>query len=540
MKRTTLIIILLLAALVGTSAVKPARKAVPETDPDLLTRSIDIYCNVLKQLEIGYVDTLDHRKMLESALGHMLATLDPYTQFIPSDDDEFLKRMSSGKYGGVGSVITLMDSLPYFSEPYEGQPAALAGIRAGDQILEIDGVKTAGKPIADVSQMLRGTPGTPIRVRVKRAGEARPLQFYFVRKAVQMPTISYSCVIAPGVGYIRIEDFIDRTSADFREALATLVEQHQITSLVIDLRGNGGGLVDQAVDVAELFVPRGTKLVEMRGRNPREAARSYSTVRSPLYPKLRLAFVVDENTASASEILAGALQDLDRAIVLGEQSFGKGLVQQVRELPEDNYLKLTVAKYYLPSGRCVQRVDTSLTETFRTRHGRPVESGSGITPDSLLVDTVTVNISDYLYVNNMYFRFVNTIVPEMPAIAPVDSFVISDELYDRFCRFVLDRNFTYTLQSEKYVNNLRSMVEQEGYAAISDSAFAMMRAALKPNVERDLRLFRHDISEALAVEIVKRYYYQRGAAAQYLKTDAWAHTAARVVADEKEYNKLLK
>lgn len=538
-KHTLLITLLLLLGLSPLTAQSRKKIRPQETNPDLLTQHADIYCDILKELEIGYVDTLDHSRMLKASLNAMLAQLDPYTQYIPVEDNEFLKRMSSGKYGGVGSVITQMDKLPYFSEPYEGKPAAVAGIRAGDQILEIDGVKCQGLEISKVSDMLRGTPGTKIKVRVKRIGHNEPLTFEFERQTVQMPTISHSALIAPGTGYIRIEDFIDRTAFDFSEALSKLVAESNITRLIIDLRDNGGGLVDQAIRIGELFVPRGTKLLEMKGKHDKDC-RSYATARTPLYPKMRLIFLVNENTASASEILAGSLQDLDRAVIVGEQSFGKGLVQQIHDLPYDNNLKLTVAKYYLPSGRCIQRTDTSLIQTFRTRHGRTVESGSGITPDTTLTDESTINISDYLYVSNMYFRFANSFQAAHPTIAPLDSFEITGEIYNQFRQFVLEQNFTYTLQSEKYLNQLHDMVEQEGYGQISDTAFAMMREALKPNVARDLDLFRKDISQALAIEIVKRYYYQRGTYALYLRTDAWAHTAADIIGNERTFKQLLK
>lgn len=506
---------------------------------DKLTEHIDIYCSVLRELETGYVDTLNHKKLLKESLGRMLYSLDPYTQYIPSDDEDYLKRLQSGQYGGVGSIVTLMDEKPYFSEPYEGKPAAKAGIKAGDQILAIDGKDCSKLKINEVSQMLRGKPGTVINVKVQRIGEKKPLNFTFEREAIKMPSVTYWAEVAPKTGYIRIEDFIDRTSFDFRKALDELVKTKQIESLIIDLRSNGGGIVDQAVDIAALFVPLDTKIVEMRGDHG-DTKRSYRTQSSPLYPDMKLIILVDENTASSSEILAGSLQDLDRAVIMGEQSFGKGVVQNIRELPHDNYMKMTVAKYYLPSGRCVQRIDSTLRKTFKTNNGREIEDGSGITPDSMIVDNAKINIADYLFVSNMYFKYANLYQSTHPAIAPLEQFTVTDDIYDDFCKFVMDNNFTYTLQSEKYLKTLQEMVEQEGYKDITAEVFQQMKQALQPNVERDLRLFADEIRENLTSEIVKHYYYEWGVYAVGVRHDNWIKYAVNLMNNDKDYKSLLK
>ena len=504
-------------------------------------KHVEVYNSVLRELEINYVDTLKHDKLLKLSLDRMLYGLDPYTSYIPASDEETLKRLRSGQYGGIGSIITLVDNKPYLSEPYLGMPAQANGLRAGDEILEIDGEKCEGKSISEVSDMLRGKPHTEIVVKVRREGEKKPITKKFLRDIIQMPTVPYYVKVADGVGYIVILDFIDRTATDFEKALAELVEKHNINKLIIDLRGNGGGLVGQAVDIASLFVPKGTEIVSMKGRHQSNNI-SYKTKRDPLYSNMDLLFLVDGNTASSSEILSGAMQDLDRAFVLGERTFGKGLVQNVRELPYDSYLKVTTAKYYLPSGRCVQAIDyanrqngttrvipDSLTKEFRTIKGRIVRDGGGVLPDSVITEDITYNISHYLYLKHIYFKYVNRFVTQHPTIVSADKFTLTDDEYADFCTFVKESGFTYQLESNRYLQELQDMVKMEGYDELTKDLFNQLSEQLKPDVENDLVRFREDIQEMLELEIVKRYYYQKGAIEYGLRTDNWFKTAIEII-----------
>lgn len=504
-------------------------------------KHIEVYNSVLRELEINYVDTLQHDKLLKQSLDRMLYTLDPYTSFIPSSDEETLKRLRSGQYGGIGSVITLVDGKPYLSDPYYGMPAQVNGLCAGDEIVEIDGVKCEGKSISEVSDMLRGKPHTEITIKIRRYGDAKIIKKSFLRDIIQMPTVPFYAQVEDGVGYIVVLDFIDRTAADFEKALKDLVSQHNINKLIIDLRGNGGGLVGQAVEIASLFLPRGTEIVSMKGRH-NSTSTVYKTHREPLYPNMQLLFLVDGNTASSSEILSGAMQDLDRAYVLGERTFGKGLVQNVRELPFDNYLKVTTAKYYLPSGRCIQAVDyanrqngttrvipDSLTKEFRTLKGRIVRDGGGVTPDSIISEEATYNIAGYLYLKNLYFKYANQYVASHPAIAPASQFKLTDDEYNDFCKFVIQSGFTYRLESEKYLQDLKKMVKTEGYDTKTDSLFTQLTNLLQPNVADDLTLFRNDVQEMLEMEIIKRYYYQKGTIEYSLRHDDWLKTAISII-----------
>ena len=389
-----------------------------------------------------------------------------------------------------------------------------------------------GKTVSYVSNKLKGIPGSEIKLKLRRHGENKPIEKTFRREAIHINSIDYYGVVADSIGYIALTDFTDQSYNDFKVALTTLKDKN-IKRLIIDLRNNGGGLVSEAVNIASMFLPKGTNIVSMRDKSAKNE-RKYKTPFVPIMPDIPLAIIVNENSASASEILAGAFQDLDRAVIVGARSFGKGLVQAIRQLPYGGYLKVTTAKYYLPSGRCIQSIDydgsagerpktipDSLTSKFKTVGGRIVRDKSGITPDVSVENEKGNYISYYLFTDNIIFDFATQYYYSHPKIENPSTFNITDDEYNSFISFVKSKNFTYKLESEKMLSQLRKLVETEGYLTQTDTLFKQLSPMLKADVERDLRDFRKDIQKLLESEIVKRYYYQRGYYEFFLRYDDW-------------------
>ena len=495
-------------------------------------RCSDIYNSVWRELDINYVDTLNHEKLNDIAINSMLQSLDPYTVYIPEQQEEDLKAMTTGIYGGIGAVVQKHNDYVVISEPRYGLTAYKNGILAGDEIVSIDNENMKGKTVSYVSNKLKGIPGSEIKLKLRRHGENKPIEKTFRREAIHINSIDYYGVVADSIGYIALTDFTDQSYNDFRVALTTLKDKN-IKRLIIDLRNNGGGLVSEAVNIASMFLPKGTNIVSMKDKSAKNE-RKYKTPFVPIMPDIPLAIIVNENSASASEILAGAFQDLDRAVIVGARSFGKGLVQAIRQLPYGGYLKVTTAKYYLPSGRCIQSIDydgsagerpktipDSLTNKFKTVGGRTVRDKSGITPDVSVESEKGNYISYYLFTDNIIFDFATQYYYSHPKIENPSTFNITDDEYNSFISFVKSKNFTYKLESEKMLSQLRKLVETEGYLTQTDTLFKQLSPMLKADVERDLRDFRKDIQKLLESEIVKRYYYQRGYYEFFLRYDDW-------------------
>ncbi len=518
-----------------------------------IVKNMDIYNAIWRELSINYVDTINYDQLNKTAIDRMLQKLDPYTVYIPESEEDDLKMMTTGAYGGIGAMITQKGDFVCISEPYEGMPAQKNDVRAGDLILELNGKSMKGKKTSEVSQLLRGSQGTEIELVLQRPGEKKPIKKHFLREVIQIDPVEYYGMVGDSTGYIALRDFTDKTTVEFRDAMADLTQNRGMKNLVIDLRNNGGGLVSEAINIAGMFLPKHSLVVNMKGIQPQNN-KSYKTTSEPLYPNMPLVILVNTNSASASEILAGVFQDMDRAVVLGERTYGKGLVQTVRRLPHNTYLKVTTSKYYIPSGRCVQAIDyahrnedgsigripDSLTTEFTTRNGRKVRDGGGILPDTLLKRRDQVNISYYLFVKNIFFDYATEFVQKHKTIAAPDTFLMSDEVYDEFVKYVLDRKFTYKLESEGMIKELKNMAKVEGYEQESAAAFEALEAVLRPNVERDLRLFRKDVEALLSSEIIRRYYFQKGVIKYELRFDTWLHEAVKMVNDESLCRQLLQ
>ncbi|MDL2212367.1 S41 family peptidase [Bacteroides sp. OttesenSCG-928-N06] len=519
-----------------------------------LAKNIAIFSSVVKELDMFYVDSIDANKITREAVDAMLTSLDPYTNYYPEEDQSELEQMIKGSYGGIGSLITydVKRKRSVIAEPYEGMPASKVGLKAGDVLLEIDGEDLLGKNNSQVSEMLRGQINTSFNLKVERPGEKKPLDFTIVRKSIELPTVPYHGMVDEGIGYINLSSFSGKPARAFKEAFLDLKNNNELTSLVIDLRGNGGGLLDEAVDIVNYFVPRGKTIVTTKGRT-KQSDGMYKTRREPIDTEIPIAVLINSGTASSSEILAGALQDLDRAVIIGTRTFGKGLVQTTRPLPYGGALKITVSKYYIPSGRCVQAIDyanrnadgsvgrlpDSLTTVFQTSAGRAVRDGGGITPDIEVKPERLPNILFYLLNENLTFNYATQYVLKHPTIASPETFSLTDADYQEFKDMVKAADFKYDQQSEKILKTLKEAAEFEGYLANASEEFTALEKKLNHNLDRDLDYFAEDIKDIISNEIVKRYYSQRGGIIQQLQKDPDLKEAVRVLKDSDGYKKVL-
>lgn len=527
-----------------------------------VSKNLEIFNNLFKQLDLYYVDTLDADKLVKTATGSMLNTLDPYTEYYPDDERDDLKQMLTGKYAGIGSLIhySKNEDRCIISEPFENMPAAEGGLKAGDVILSIAGKEFGPKGSQNtneftesVSNALRGEPGTSFIVKIQRPGEDKPREIKLTRRAIKTPPISYYGMIAENTGYIYLSSFPEGAATDVRRAVID-IKQKGAKQLVLDLRNNGGGSMQEAIDLVNLFIGKGKTVVELKGKI-KSANETYKTQREALDPDIPLAVLVNGNTASSSEITAGTLQDYDRAVVIGTRTYGKGLVQQTRPLPYDGVLKLTTSRYYIPSGRCIQAIDyshraangavnripDSLTNVFHTAAGRPVRDGGGIMPDSVVKVDSVANIVLYLnpgmITSDVLFNFVTEYTHRHATIDPPEKFDISDEEYENFKRYAKEHNFTYDRQSVKLLDNLKKVAKFEGYDVAED--IKALEAKLTHNEDYDFEHWKPEIKKLLNNEIMLRYYYRRGLIRNSLNNDKTLDTALAVLNNPQEYRKML-
>ncbi|MBO7248226.1 MAG: S41 family peptidase [Bacteroidaceae bacterium] len=546
--RVSFIIVFLSSALITLAATR---------NQDLrfqASKSSDIFHSILRELNMLYVDTVDLEEAVNKGIDAMLSSLDPYTEFYSEQEETDLKMMTTGKYAGIGAIIRQYPekNMIAIEEPYEGMPAARYGLKAGDLILRIDGEDMRGKTNSEVSDRLRGEPDTKFVITIERPGVSDSLEIEIVRSVIALPAVPYYGMTAGKYGYILLESFTDGCSKDVRKAIEELLSQ-DAEGLILDLRGNGGGLLTEAIEIVGLFVPKGTKVVETKGRAP-QSSRTYSTGRAPIVPELPLVVMVDEQSASASEIVSGALQDLDRAVIVGNRTFGKGLVQSTRPLPYNGTLKLTTSKYYIPSGRCIQKVDyaarrkgtdskqgaDTISDKFYTLSGRPVKSDGGIYPDSVCKLDTMPDILYRLTTDVVLFDFVNKFCIENKQIAPMEEFEVTDALFDEFVDYVHNSDFKFESNSSKALDLLKDMAKLEGLADKATDEFKALEEKLQYNIDKDLEVFRKDIKRLLAVEIATRYYYQRGGIYHGLKDDICLDLAVGILNNQEQYNNILK
>ena len=521
-----------------------------------ISKNLDIFNSLYKELDTYYVDTLSAEKNINNALLYMLNQLDPYTQYYAENKTQELKQLTTGKYAGIGSVISFLNKARrcIIEEPYEGMPAALAGLRAGDILLSIDG-KDYGEAekgkeseySSRVSESLRGDVGTHFELKVKRYGVEKPLTFRLTRRTVTMPSVQFYTMVNDSVGYALLTGFTEQTTHELQMAFAEL-KQKGMRRFILDLRGNGGGLLDQAVNVVGLFVPRGKEVVRMKGKL-KEVNSTFKTKNEPADLTMPIVVLTDNGTASSAEITSGALQDYDRAVIIGQRTYGKGLVQQTRQLPYKTILKLTTSKYYIPSGRCIQaysykngqpqHLPDSLSKVFHTANGRPVRDGGGITPDIVTVPDSLPSLFSYLSASDALRNYCSDYQNHHRTIARPSTFSLSDQEYNDFLQFLKKENFTYDTQSKSALNILRSIVAAEGYEQMAKDELNALEKKLSHNFEYDFDYWRKDIKSLVESELVTRYYYQKGVAEYNLRNDKDFKLALKVLCDDARYHRLL-
>ena len=548
MKKTIFKTIMLLSALFSVLSVNASTT---ENRQHKIAKYFDVLHYMFRDLDAYYVDSVDVDKVFEASIGGMLSVFDPYTSYIPEEEVSDFKYMTTGEYAGIGAIITQRDGKIYISEPYENMPAQKAGLLFGDEILSVDGEDVRGKDVSYVSDKLRGRPNSEIVLEVRREGVKKPIKFAFTRQQIVVPQVVYYGMVAEKVGYIYLESFTDKATQEVKQALLDLKKQGA-TSLVLDLRENGGGLMSEAVSICNLFVDKGEEIVSTRGK-AKSDNRHYKTRSEAVDTQMSLVVLISGGSASSSEIVAGALQDLDRAVIVGERSYGKGLVQATREMPASGLLKMTTAKYYIPSGRCIQAVDythrdengavsripDSLTTVFHTRHGREVRDGGGIRPDVELSEETLSNLSVKLAVNHFYFDFANDYFRQHPSIASPSTFRITDEDYQAFTQFVLNKGVDYDLQSRKLMDRFKSMLQQEGLYDEVKAEFEALDAKLNSDLAAHLHLFREDITRFIESSIVLRYYYQKGEHEYMLRDDSFLEKAIELLQNNEKYFSIL-
>lgn len=534
-------------------AFLPARTLKAQTSPDFeISKNLEILTSLYKELNTNYVDGINPADLMKTGIDAMLDKLDPYTVFIPESELEDYRFMTTGEYGGIGSLIHKQGDYVIISEPYENSPAQKSGLKAGDKILKINNVSALGKSVEDVSSILKGQPGTSFKLVVERNGDPKPITIDVVREKISIDPVPYYGMLSGGVGYIKLTSFTQTASAEVKKSLLDLKAKNNLTGLVLDLRDNGGGLLSEAVNIVNLFVKKNELVVSTKGKQP-DKNRNYFTTNDPVDLNLPIAVLVNGNSASASEIVTGALQDLDRAVIVGHRTFGKGLVQNVFPLSYNTQVKITVAKYYIPSGRCIQEIDyahknaagtnenipDSLITAYKTSHGRTVYNGKGIAPD-VTTDTTKLSTLAYnLITKYVLFDYATQYAAAHPEIAPAATFSLSDADYNDFVAFTEKKGFEFKTAAEKELENLKKAAIYENTWDDLKPQYDAMLGTIALHKKKDLVDNKQEITDFLDQEIVSRYYYQKGRIESTLSHDTELKSAENVLRDKATYTSIL-
>lgn len=521
-----------------------------------VAKNLEVFNSIYKHLDLLYVDTLNAKEVVGNAINGMLRSLDPYTVYYSEDKTNELRTMLTGKYAGIGSIIRWNSQISnsVIEEPYEGMPAAEAGLRKGDVILSIDGESMKGKDNAYVSDHLRGDAGTTFELKIRRPSTGKEMRFKITRRSIQMPAVPYYGVQQGGIGYIKLNEFTENSAKIVRNAFIDMRHQ-QIKGLILDLRNNGGGSELEAANLVNLFVPKGVTVVSNRGKLKR-ANHDYKTTSEPIDTVIPIVVMVNGNSASSAEIVTGALQDMDRAVVLGTKTYGKGLVQMPIDLPYNSEMKVTTSRYYIPSGRCIQArkyrhndggssevIADSTKRKFYTLNGREVLDAGGITPDVVVEGDSLPNIAYYLAAardsNEVLLNYEVDYIAKHPTVAQPADFELSDEDYAEFKKRVLDSGFTYDRTSEKFLKDLEQLTRFEGYYDDAKPEFEALKKKLSHNVAKDLEYNKQAIKNIINNDLMAAYYFQRGATQNSLRHDKQMDEAMKLIADGERYAKIL-
>jgi len=514
-----------------------------------VNKQLELFTGVFKEVNLYYVDETEPGQLMESAMKGMLKSLDPYTVFIPESDVEDFRIIQTGQYGGIGSTIRRVGDKILIADPHEGFPADKAGLRAGDWIKSVDGINMVGKSSDEVSRILKGTPGSEVEMTYERDGKETTINLK--REEIQLKSVPYYGMINENTGYIYLSSFTDKASKEVKEALLELKKDPNFRQVIFDLRGNPGGLLNESVNIANLFLEKGTEVVSTKGRL-KEVDNTYKTLRAAVDTEIPLAILINRGSASASEIVAGTIKDLDRGIVVGQRSYGKGLVQQQHPLQYGSQVKITIAKYYTPSGRCIQainyaeraedgsvkRVPDSLRTEFKTKNGRSVYDGGGVDPDLEIEAEEAAGILVSLANAGYLFDYATIFVREHAEIAAAGSFSLSDDDYQKFVHFLSDKHYEYTTDTEKSIEKLKLIAEDEEFSGLKGDLAALEEKTKKLKND-DLMRHKDQITNYLEQEIAGRYYYQAGGIRQSLKGDPIVEAAIKTLNDKNTYNEIL-
>lgn len=516
-----------------------------------ISKNIDIYSSLFKELRMNYVDEINPGELNEAAIDAMLESLDPYTVYISESEIEDYQFMTTGQYGGIGALIQKRENHIIISEPYEGFPADKAGLIAGDRIISIDGKEVKGMDASQVSELMKGQPGSSFEIVIERPGIEKKMTKTLTREEIKIDDIPYYGMLENKTGYIKLRSFTDNSGKAVADAFEDLKENHGMEAIILDLRNNGGGLLHEAVNILDIFVDKGELIVETKGKLP-DKNKTYKTRRKAIDSEIPVAVLINDRSASASEIVSGALQDLDRGVLIGERTFGKGLVQNILPLSYNTKAKVTVAKYYIPSGRCIQEIDysgkyeqngnnvpDSLVKTFETKNGRKVYDSKGIRPDIEIKPKESSRIAMTLYANNHIFDFATQFKQKHDSIPPAGKFEIDEAIYDKFIGFLNGKEFEYTTETEKALDNLKEKAKNEDYLQFIEDELQELEKDLSAHKKNDLQTFSNDIKELLRNEIVTRYYYQEGAVEGSLKSDKQLEKAMEVLSNQDLYQGIL-